>query len=982
MRVPSSIDYLAKSLLLLVAWTLMGSAGMLCYDRFGATPVWPASGLGLAALVLWGPRYWPAVALGSVLISIAARVPATVYLPLSVANAIEATGAAWVLRRLNFRPSLSHPRDVVLLAAVSVPFCVLSAGIGVAVLGTVGAIPWHAWMQKSAVWVFGNFLGVLLVAPPLLVWSGTDRLRLPPRRLAEALLLATGLALVSVQLFFQPPEAAASRVPLAFLTFPFVVLAGMRFGLRGGTLATLLVAGLAVTSTAQRLGVFVAQDLRDSTALLMMFEGMLALTALFVGAATTDQRRRTNELRQHEQLFQGLAEANQQLLASVAWTDAAPQVLATLGQAARVDRASLYHIHDDGAGRVATSAFRQWCAPGSAPPDGLPALKDFDFAAQGAERWGRALVQGQVMVGIKSELPAAEAAILAHLGIVSVAVAPVLIDHHCWGFIGFADTHHPRLWSAQEVAILRSVATNIGIAIRRDQLRDELATSIARHQALLRAMPDSYYLHDRQGVFLDYHANDRSRLWMEPEGFLGRALPEVFPPDVAALIRSGFDQVAATGQPVLLQYTLALPTGPRHFERRIVRAEGDKFLCIVRDVTEQRQADLERERIERKLRETQKLESLGVLAGGIAHDFNNLLTAILGNASLAKLVLPAGSEAAPMLGQIESASHRAADLCRQMLAYAGRGQFVIDQADLNQLARDTVPLLQLSISKRARLQLDLAAQPLPVLADITQVRQVLMNLIINSAEAMGEGGGIITLRSGPMSADAAYLAAAHSSTDARPGSYYFLEVVDTGQGMSPETLAHIFDPFFTTKFTGRGLGLAAVLGIVQGHHGALHVTSQPGAGSAFRILFPPARATVNHTPASSGGTTPPMSGGRSGTVLVVDDEAHVRQTAASLLQRLGYQTVEAGDGPQAVAAFTAAPDTFKFVLLDLTMPGMDGSQTLTELQRVKPTAAVIVMSGYSEQESSRRLQGRGVLGFLPKPFSHTSLLSRLDLAGV
>jgi signal transduction histidine kinase/CheY-like chemotaxis protein len=985
LRAPPLIEYLARSLILLVAWTLLGAVGLLCYEWFaGATPVWPASGLGLAALLLWGPRYWPAVAVGSILLSVAAQVPPAVYLPLSLANVIETAGAAWMLRRLNLRVALPHPRDVVLLAAVSVPFCALSASLGVAVLGTAGTIPWHAWLQKGAVWVFGNFLGVLLLTPPLLVWAQPGSWPRPSaRRLAEALLLATGLVLVSVQLFFQPAEAAASRVPLAFLTFPFVVLAGMRFGLRGGTLATLLVAGLAVASTAQRLGVFVAQDLRDSTALLMMFEGMLALTALFVGAATSDQRRRTAELRQHEQLFQGLAEANQQLLASVSWTDAAPRVLATLGRAARVDRASLYRLHTGDSGRVTATAFRQWSPLEGGPPDETPpGWRDFDFAAQGAERWVRSLSEGRVLAGIQSELPVAEARVLADLGIVSAAAAPVMIDGRCWGFIGFADCHQPRLWSAQEVAILNSVATNIGISIRRDQLRDELTTSITRHQALLRAMPDAYFLHDRRGVFLDYHINDRSHLWLPPEQFLGRTHHEIFPADVAARIQGGFDEVAATGQPVLLQYSLALPRGTRHFERRIVRAEGDKFLCIVRDVTEQHQADLERERIERKLRETQKLESLGVLAGGIAHDFNNLLTAILGSASLAKLTLPPGSEAAPLLGQIESASHRAADLCRQMLAYAGRGQFMIDQADLTQLARDSVPLLHLSISKRAQLQLNLAEQPLPVLIDCTQVRQILMNLVINSAEAMSEGGGVITLSSGAMTADAAYLAAARTSTDAKPGEYYYLEVADTGLGMNQETLAHIFDPFFTTKFTGRGLGLAAVLGIVQGHHGALHVASQPGAGSTFRILFPPAPAAPNGASPIDGSATAQPLGGRSGTVLVVDDEAHVRQTAAGLLQRLGYQTIEAGDGPQAIAVFAARPDAFKFVLLDLTMPGMDGSQTLAELQRRKPGVAVIVMSGYSEQETSRRLQGRGILGFLPKPFSHATLISRLDLAGM
>jgi signal transduction histidine kinase/integral membrane sensor domain MASE1/CheY-like chemotaxis protein len=976
-----SLEYLLRSLVGLAAWTLLGLLGMEEYTFFhGTSPVWPASGLGLAMLILWGPRYWPSVALGSIIISIAGRVSPAIYLPLTLTSTVEVAGAAWLLRRLRFDASLSRPRDVVRLAVLTVPFTLASAAGGVALLYAGGSIPGSEVGMKISVWAFGNFLGVLLVAPTLLVWAQPFRRTLSLRRWAEVALLAVGTALVCRLLFFQHTAAASSRMPLAFLTFPFVVLAGLRFGLRGGTLITLLVAGLAVVATAQGHGVFVAQNHRDSTLLLMMFEGMLALTALFVGATTNDQHRQADELRLSEQLLQGQAESNRLLLASTTWQEALPRVLTTLGAASRSDRISVYRLDRPAPGRTTASLVDLWCAPGVRDVRQLPLLRDFDFVAHGLGRWLGLLEEGHPLSARLADLPAIEAGVLARLDLQSFLLAPVHIEERCWGFLALESCRQVRAWTAQESATLQAVATNIGIAIRRDQLRDELAASVTRYRALLSALPDSYLLHDSQGRVLDCHIPNDAALWQPAAAFIGRTHHENHPPEVAALIQDGFARVAALGRPVVLQYALTLPGGIRHFEERIVRAEGDRFLSIVRDLTEQRQAERERQRIEAKLREMQKLESLGVLAGGIAHDFNNLLTAILGNASLARHILPPGAEAGAMLGQIESAAHRAADLCRQMLAYAGRGQFTIERADLSQLANDTLPLLQLSISKRAHLELEYADAALPVLIDVTQIRQVLMNLILNSAEAIGEKGGTVTLRTGRMRADAAYLAEAHSAADAQPGDFHFLEVADTGSGMTPETLAHIFDPFFTTKFTGRGLGLAAVLGIVHGHHGALHVDSAPGRGSTFRVLLPPAPAAAAR-PAEAPAPAV-VAGGRSGTVLVVDDEDHVRESAAALLRKLGYQTVEVADGQSAVADFRTHPEAFKFALLDLTMPGMDGSETLAELQRVRPDLPALVMSGYSEQETLQRLKGRGVRAFLPKPFTVEMLVARLEQAGV
>ncbi len=385
---------------------------------------------------------------------------------------------------------------------------------------------------------------------------------------------------------------------------------------------------------------------------------------------------------------------------------------------------------------------------------------------------------------------------------------------------------------------------------------------------------------------------------------------------------------------------------------------------------ERSQADAERINFERKLLETQKLESLGVLAGGIAHDFNNLLTGILGNASLASLELPDGSPIQDYLGQINQASLRAADLCKQMLAYSGRGRFVVQKLDINHLVEETTHLLQISISKQAVLRFNLGKGLPTIEADATQVRQVVMNLVINASEAIGEKSGVISLSTGLTRIDHAYLGGTIAAPEIPEGEYVSLEISDNGTGMSPETQAKIFDPFFSTKFTGRGLGLAAVLGIMRGHKGALKVYSELGRGTTFKLLFPCATGPAE-TPATAAPARPLWRG--RGVVLIADDEETIRSTAARMLRALGFETALVSNGREAVDAFRANPGAYVIVLLDLTMPHMDGEQAFTELRRLQPDVRVVLMSGFNRQEAVARFTGKGLASFLQKPFSMEAL---------
>ncbi len=397
---------------------------------------------------------------------------------------------------------------------------------------------------------------------------------------------------------------------------------------------------------------------------------------------------------------------------------------------------------------------------------------------------------------------------------------------------------------------------------------------------------------------------------------------------------------------------------------------------IARDVTEQRRRDEERAQLERRLQQTQKLESLGILAGGIAHDFNNLLPGILGHAGLIRMSSSCSPELSEHAHHVELAAMRAADLCWQMLAYSGKGRFAVQRLELDALVHETTQLLELSIAKTTTLALDLHADRAVVEADASQLQQVVMNLVLNASEACAGRPGLVRVATSVVQVTRDELREAYFAPDLPGGSYVAFEVTDDGEGMSPETLARIFDPFFTTKFTGRGLGLSAVLGIVRGHSGAIRVESQPGLGTRFRVLFP----RVEGEPTSVQSSRRPRQLRGSGRILVVDDEVIVRDVTARLLQALGYTVLTAGDGEEGVRAFQASREPIDAVLMDLTMPRLDGVGAFEQLRRLDAKVPVLLMSGYSEQDASARFAGRGLSGFVQKPFSTEQLAAKLGNA--
>jgi two-component system, cell cycle sensor histidine kinase and response regulator CckA len=401
-------------------------------------------------------------------------------------------------------------------------------------------------------------------------------------------------------------------------------------------------------------------------------------------------------------------------------------------------------------------------------------------------------------------------------------------------------------------------------------------------------------------------------------------------------------------------------------------------VLVVRDLTEEKQAESLQRENEEALQEAQKLESIGVLAGGIAHDFNNLLTGIMGNAGLARRAVVAGhsEQATKLLGDVLAASERAADLTRQLLAYAGKGRFVILPVDISKLVSEVSTLIRASISKKITLVIDVPDECRLVEADRAQIQQLVMNLLINGGEAIGDEPGTLTIRVRTEHLTERRERARSEGFTIAPGDYVRIDVTDTGVGMDAETRSRIFEPFFTTKFLGRGLGLSAALGIVRSHRGAIGVRSEPGRGTTFSVLLPVYREARRPGRISGHvGVEGELQG--TGTILVADDEEGIRSLVANILGGAGYNVELAQDGAEAVEQLRRLGESVKLILLDLTMPILGGSEAATEMRRLQPDIPIVAMSGYGDIEVMERFRDVGVDDFLAKPFTPDQLAAKV-----
>ena len=461
------------------------------------------------------------------------------------------------------------------------------------------------------------------------------------------------------------------------------------------------------------------------------------------------------------------------------------------------------------------------------------------------------------------------------------------------------------------------------------------------------------------------------------DGTLEGAVQMTHPEDLPAM-QLGVQRILDSGKDQPLEYRVIRPDGEIRYlwglgsVIRDAAGHPTQMLGTVVDITYRKQAEDERRQLDSQLQHAQKLDSLGVLAGGVAHDFNNLLTSMLGYASLALMQLPRESPARSMLHEIEQAAERAADLTQQMLAYSGKGKFVIQPVRLDSLVQEMEKLLQIVVSKKATVHLEL--EPATLDGDATQIRQVIMNLLLNASDALEEKAGEITVRTGVQFATSSDLRSTFVPDELPAGIYAFVEVEDNGCGMDDNVVQRIFEPFFTTKFTGRGLGLAAVQGIVRSHKGVIKVHSEPAKGTVFRVLIPGSTAIANAGKDVRRDSTLPR--GR-GTVLVVDDEPTVRLFSQRVLEAAGFKVHTANDGRHGSDVLRNFVEDIDIVLLDLTMPHMDGIEALALFRALNRDTPILVMSGYNDPEAISRSIDGGAKGFIQKPFDPRELVARL-----
>lgn len=522
------------------------------------------------------------------------------------------------------------------------------------------------------------------------------------------------------------------------------------------------------------------------------------------------------------------------------------------------------------------------------------------------------------------------------------------------------------------------------VAARTEDLRltnlrlvDELKArqqSQLRYQALFERTTDAIFLFTLDFVYISVNQRAADLLGYTREGMVGMSVQQVILPEDMREAQQKASEIMQ-GKP--------LPA----YERQVVHRDGRRlpvefnvvmvcdengepshFQGIVRDISKRKKA-------EEALRQSQKLESLGLMSGGIAHDFNNLLTAMLAQSSLIATKLPATSPVQKHVERVVKAARRAADLTQQLLAYSGQGQLNIQAVQLNEVVEDSIHLFDVALPKNVAFEVDLAAGLPVVEGDVSQIQQIVLNLILNAAESMdGEAGNVQIVTE--MREVRTETAVPYLNTALAPGHYVTLSVVDNGVGMSKETLLKIFDPFFTTKKTGRGLGLAAVLGIVRSHKGGLLVESELGEGSRFELLFPVGQGAVIEKKIEEKTAVLPTP--KNSTVLIIDDEPSVRDSVTDILEIADIETLTASDGYKGVEIYKTHQKEIDLVLLDMSMPGLNGEETFYRLQAVNPDIKVILSSGYSEVEASTAFMQEGIRDFLQKPYSFDKLIETVQ----
>lgn len=921
---PRHMRYARSIALIALAYFIAAKLGLsLALVNRYATAVWPPTGIALAALLLLGYRLWPGVLIGAFLANITTGDTVTLTgtlasFVIAIGNTLEALLGAHLVNRFASGPrAFDSARGVFKFTALAaLVSTTVSATLGVTCLLLLGLAKWLNTPGIWLTWWVGDAGGDLLFAPALILWAVNRPLRWSRALALEAGLVFLALCVLTLAAFtnaFAPNSPA--HLGMAFICAPALFWAAFRFGPREAATSMLLVSSFAIWGWLHGM---ISGEFSPPYVLLELqaYLGVTSVTVLAVAAEVCQRRQHLLRLELQEEALRRQTQILD--LAHVLVRDIDDHITSWNPGAQR-----LYGFSQSEAiGKVSHALLR------TRFPEPLDQIRAQLFASGG---W-QGEIEHQTRDGRK------------------VVVASFWAMH--------------RDKSGEPQAILE-VNNDITELKRAEEAQLRLA-------AIVESSDDAMLAKSLDGVITSWNSG--------AERMYGYAAQEVIGQPVSLLSPRGYQEEMSA-----ILERIRRGENIEHFETKRKRKDGtliDVSLtvspirsqtgeitgasAVARNVTD-------RNRLEAQLRHAQKLESIGVLAGGVAHDFNNLLVGILGNASLALDDLPLGHPARDKLQEVVLASERAAELVRQLLVYAGKGVFTIKPVSLPEVVHEITQLIRSSVPKKVDLRIHLANDVPPVAGDPSQIQQLVMNLIINAAEAIGEDSGTVRVVVSERQIGQSYLRSAFGGEEIMSGRYVVLSVQDTGCGMDAETTSRIFDPFFTTKFTGRGLGLAVALGVVRWHKGAIKVHSTAGRGTTFEVLLP----VTEGRSVPTGATVSPVNPSGNGTILVVDDETLVGRTVKATLEHHGYKVMLAGSGPEGIELFRSKASEISLVLLDMNMPGMGGEDAFEHLKKIRPDVRVIVSSGYNEAVAIERFGDYSVAGFIQKPYTSRQLAEKV-----
>lgn len=920
MKMPG-LSFFSRVIILIAFYFVGGLLGREAAFKSGTVAlVWPPAGIALAAILLFGYRFWPGVALGAVLFTFWSGHPSGFFTwGTAVGNTVGALVCAYLLERfVQFRTSMERVRDVagfVLLAcfvgtSVNALFTVLG-------LGYTNDLEWETLFPKLVQWWVPNALSALVVAPLILVWGSPSTLRWKPKLVAEAAVCAVGLVLGTIISFQSWYVYGLQNYPLAYLPYPFLLWGALRFGLRGATAGTLVVTGVAIHALLEGRGPFVTDSVNESLMLIGSYIGVIAVSNLFLAAATAERERALRTVTENEKRYRAIIQDQTDLICRF-----------------------------DLEGKI-TFVNKAYC----------------DFHRKTAKEFLGAPFMPSLPIEDR-EIPLSVFATLTPDKPTMTFDDKLLATdgQFVWQQCTIRSLFDEQGNAQEYQAVIHDITS-------RKQLEETLREREEFFRLISENMTDMVAVIDRNGNRI-YNSPSYAAVLGEPSPFIGTSsFLEIHPEDRETVERL-FKETVETGTGQRAEFRFLRKDGGIRFiesQGSVIREKSgqtNKVVIVSRDITE-------RLNLENKLRQSQKMEAIGRLAGGIAHDFNNLMQAIIGYTNLLLKRLPPQDPNRDTIEQIEKSADRSAALTAQLLAFSRKQVLKPKVVAMDSIVGDVGKLLRRLIGENIEFVTCPDKEPGFVCADPGQIEQVILNLSLNARDAMPQGGTLVTKTQNIVLSEKLE----GFSEEFIPGEYVQLSITDSGSGMTDEVKSHLFEPFFTTKSLGKGtgLGLSIVYGIVHQSGGEITVSSVLGKGTTFNVYLP--RVAAPMTQAVIAPVVVKNTGGNE-TIFLVEDEEIVRAMLAEVLRGQGYTVVEARHGPEAIDLAARYENPIHLLITDMLMPEMNGWELAHRLLTARPNLPVLYISGYSDEEARRFGKFESSAEFLQKPFRPDALLAR------